>query len=321
MSNHRWYYSFWIALVLSCTQSSCQEQAHSHAETIPTFELNSSPMANAQLDTIPYNLTAPIAKINLPKVLEEVSAINHVEGPIFAMVQDEDGIIFLYDSEKEEIVEKIPFAKPGDYEGLATHEDKLYVLRSDGRIFELTDWRGGTPEVVQFKPNIPEDLDYEGLCWDPGTQSLLIAGKEPLGKGAAKSLRAVFSYSPASKKTSPFLSLDLEHIEASIQNPQFDDVDSKWAKKFDSESAGSFKPSAIYIHPISQKIYMISATGHLLLALDRNGQILAIERLKKSWLKQPEGICFTPDGNLWITSEGKDLPAVLMGFSYEQENH
>src|SRR5688572_19214995 len=55
----------------------------------------------------------------MPAVLAEISGLSHITGDQFATVQDEEGKIFIYNTQTSTIEKEIPFAGVGDYEGLA----------------------------------------------------------------------------------------------------------------------------------------------------------------------------------------------------------
>ena len=87
---------------------------------------------------------------------------------------------------------------------------------------------------------------------------------------------------------------------------------------FDSEEDFSFSPSAIAINPLTGNIYVTSSVGKMLLILDPEGQIMHIEKLSKKVHPQPEGLCFAPDGALYISNEGKgDHDGMIYRFNYK----
>ncbi|HUH29327.1 MAG TPA: hypothetical protein VLZ86_13970, partial [Gelidibacter sp.] len=76
----------------------------------------------------------------LPAELNEISGIVWIDDHTLACVQDENGVIYLYDLDEKSITEEIPFAGNGDYEGIALHDSNLYVMQSDGLLYEIKDW-------------------------------------------------------------------------------------------------------------------------------------------------------------------------------------
>jgi len=62
-------------------------------------------------------------------------------------------------------------------------------------------------------------------------------------------------------------------------------------------------------------MYLLAAEGARLLVLDRMGIIRTVARLDPKTFRQPEGICFAPDGTLFIASEGKDGKGYILKFA------
>jgi hypothetical protein len=71
------------------------------------------------------------------------------------------------------------------------------------------------------------------------------------------------------------------------------------------ESETSFHPSGIAMHPIHDEIYLISNIGKILVILDKYGKVLNVQDLNIKIFRQPEGICFSPSGDLFIANEGE----------------
>ena len=78
-----------------------------------------------------------------------------------------------------------------------------------------------------------------------------------------------------------------------------------------NESKFTFSPSGIAIHPMTGEMFVLSTAGRLLVVLSPEGEIVRIERMKKSLQPQPEGICFDSDGSLFIASEGDGGTALI----------
>jgi len=60
-------------------------------------------------------------------------------------------------------------------------------------------------------------------------------------------------------------------------------------------------------------------TREKLLILSKDGAKEALVDLSPSLYKQPEGICFTPDGNLFISSEGDGGDGYILKFDYKNK--
>ena len=71
----------------------------------------------------------------------------------------------------------------------------------------------------------------------------------------------------------------------------------------------SFKPSAIARHPITKDYFILSGTDNLLVVTDPLFNIKGAYKLDATLYKQAEGVCFSQNGDLFISNESakKDL--------------
>ena len=54
----------------------------------------------------------------------------------------------------------------------------------------------------------------------------------------------------------------------------------------------------------------------MLMVLDRNGKVLDLQDLDNKLFLQPEGICFSPQGDLFISNEGRGGKGYILKFKY-----
>lgn len=281
-----------IALALACRPGkSDHEEAPSDAPAL-------QPLA--------YDLAQPTARFDLPKTLREVSGLTFFRDNQLACVQDEDGDLFLFDVEKGKVTERLHFGPAGDYEGVEYANGNFYVLRSDGLIFVIrpdddTFRPGGvlfdgTRDVATLAPALPPGSDVEGLGYDPRTKRLLIALKET----PSETKRYVYFYDFGRKVAWKGLVLSPLKLEQEAGL---------------SGKDANLKLSGVAVHPKTGELYVLAAEGAKLLVLDRLGIIRSVARLDPNTFRQPEGLCFTPDGTLFIASEGKDGKGYLLKFT------
>jgi len=259
--------------------------------------------------SIVYNIKKPDEKHFLPYVLAEISGLSYKEGGNLLAVDDETGKVFEYDATKKEIVHSIEFAKPGDYEGVELINGKIYVMESDGDIYSFDYSKSKKVEAQKYENDLSRENDTEGLGYDPVTNSLLIVCKE---KGEVRQNNA---------KGRAVYSLNLDEAALS-ENPLFS-IRTKDLKKFWEENKDveyevgriKFKPSAIAFHPIEKRFYILSSVGKLLVVVNRNGSIQATYPISPRVLSQPEGLCFAPNGDMYISSEGEGDRGYILKFS------
>ncbi len=72
---------------------------------------------------VSYDFQNPTKSMILPENLKEISGLSFYKENQLACVNDEKGNVFIYDLQKENIVEKIEIGKKGDYEGIEVVEE------------------------------------------------------------------------------------------------------------------------------------------------------------------------------------------------------
>lgn len=237
-------------------------------------------------------------KWEMPNILEEVSGIVVMDSNRIACVQDEQGIIFIFNLKKDKIEEEIKFGGNGDYEGLAINGDDAYVLRSDGTIFEVSDFMTEHKGVRKFETELTARQNLEGLCLDAENNRLLLAIKSQ--EEDDKEHKGVYTFDLVNMRLDPepFFSIDLK-------DPIFEDVSVNQLTK-------KMRPAEIAIHPQTGEIYMIDGRQPKILILDKKGNPKELYLLDKRKFNQPEGMNFSKSGQLFISNEGHGNPANIL---------
>ena len=243
---------------------------------------------------IPYALDRPDAAFALPPELQEISGLTALGDAHLGAVQDEDGVLYVLDRETAQVVARHPFHDDGDYEGIEAVGEAVWVLRSDGTLYEVTERPDGTRARTRYGTPLGRACDAEGLGYDAAGGRLLIACKEEPGPELGR-VRAIYGFALGQKRLSspPAALLDRRRLDG----------------------AGSFKPSAVAVHPRSGRIYVISSVRKALAVLEPDGRLVAALALPDRLYPQPEGLAFFPDGTLFIASEGGAGAATLLRFS------
>ncbi len=265
-------------------------------------------------EKISYDLKSNYQTAYLPKELQEVSGVTVIDTSLLACVQDENAIIYLIDKNTFEVKEKFPFGKDGDYEGIAYVDGIMYVLRSDGILFEAGDYKTQIPKAVTYTTNIPAN-NNEGLCYDKFNNRLLIGCKNKSGKGAQfKNYREIYGFDLNKKQmiAKPIFKFNTEQIKKAVIAKGIK-LPTKEKKK-GAEEILRFTISAIAVHPTSKKLYLISSADKLLFVFDEKGNIENIETLDPFVFNKPEGIIFFENGDMVITNEGQDKRPTLLFF-------
>ena len=267
-----------------------------------------------------YDLSRPESVSILPDTLHEVSGLTDIDANTVACIQDENGVLFLYDLVSNTIKEQFQFHIDGDYEGVTRVGDAMFILRSDATLFEVDNYRRKDFTLHTYPTAIPAK-DNEGLCFDEAYHRLLIACKSKLGKGAEfKDKRAIYAFDLHTKQLlpEPVFEFDVQVIKefAAARNISLPQRTVKRSGEATTESLLKFKASAISVHPIRNELYLLSASDHFLFIFDMKGQVLHVEALDPKMFNKAEGITFMENGDMLISNEGQDHKPTLLLFKY-----
>lgn len=266
-----------------------------------------------------YDLTKPNLTLVLPDTLREISGIAELDSSTVACIQDENGILFIYDIVNNRIKKQISFYADGDYEGIARVNKTIYILRSDGTLFEISDYEAKDFKLTTHLTGIPTN-NYEGLCYDSDHDRLLIACKGKIEKGPEhKDKRAIYAFNLKTKSLikDPLFDLNVQTIKKFAIDQKIKLPTKSKKKGLITEPIIKFTISAIAIHPISKKLYLLSSSDHMIFILDLKGIIEFIEILDSTMFNKAEGITFLENGDLLITNEGQKKKPTLLRFAYK----
>ena len=272
-----------------------------------------------------YDLGNPSEIFDLPIDLEEISGISFYKKNKIACIEDERAIIYIFDTKKGEVTSKYEFlGKDDDYEDIEVVGDKTYVLRSDGTIFKLNKLeKKGKIRATKIKTILGKKNNTEGLAFEKSTNSLLIACKNSPSINKAEpyeGFKAVYRFDLKNDKLieKPAYLLDLSDSDSLYDTGTVGKFFIERAKKLGlTDGANYFHPSAIAIHPFDEsKIYLISSSKKLLIIMNKNGLIIDIHVLDKRIFNQPEGICFSKNGDLYISNEGDYGTGNILKFKF-----
>lgn len=251
---------------------------------------------NATEPSYQYDLKRPDHSWQLGIGLSEVSGNTWVDKDHLVLIEDLDPELYLLkvDGTNATVEKKISFAKTEkekfDIEDVTMVNNVVYAIWSHGILFRINNWNSTNPEVERIPTSLTKDNNTEGVCYDPVTKSLLIACKDDAGiPDEKKSAKAVYQFNMQSKQLDPkpFLVIHKHDFE-----------------KLAGEKL-QFNPSAIAVHPVTHNIYLLSTRDNKCMAVyNRDGKLISFQKIDESMMRQPEGICFAPDGKLYISTEG-----------------
>lgn len=265
-----------------------------------------------------YNYKVPSKRFVLHDTLREVSGITYIDSSTIACIQDENGIVFMYDLKQNKIIRQFTFNIDGDYEGICRVNQNLYILRSDGMLYEVSNYQNKKPTVKSWYTSVPAQ-NNEGLCYDKKHNRLLIGCKGKINKGAEyKDIRQVYEFNLATKQlnSKAVYTFSVSEIKAFAKNHQLHFHSKTTKNGKDTGPVIRFNTSEIAIHPISGDVYILSATDHALFIFNEAGTLQHIEQLDPVLFNKPEGITFFPNGDMIISNEAQAKKPTLLKFDY-----
>ncbi len=261
-----------------------------------------------------FDVNHPAQVIKLPGALKEISGITTLSKNKIACVQDEKGTVFVYDIHKDKLKESIAFGKNKDYEAIANVNDTIFVLRSNGTIYEIDSLESTDESVISYPTFLSKQNNCEGLCYDRAKNRLLVACKGRPEKGtAARSSKAVYAFDLTTKQLQPEPVLVINPYDI-IEMGRHAEQNNTFFNSFSGtvKNEDLFEPSEIAIENSTGNYFILSSVGKRLASFSSDGKLIAVVNLDPSIFKQPEGLAFTLNGEMIISDEGRNGKANLV---------
>ena len=247
----------------------------------------------------PYQLTQPDDHYTLPKALKEVSGLTYYQANQLLCIQDEEAVVYVFDTQKKQVVQEFGFGGYGDFEGIEYVGGEVYALESNGNLsrFKIGTGDDKSVQVGRTQTDLPPHTEVEGLGYDPKTKRLLIAVKNT---GKPSGGKPIYSFDLRYRLVFKDMQLNDEQLTGAGIDPK------------------TYKPAGIAVHPITGEWYVLSSADKRLIVTSRRGRIIASQPLDGKLFRQPEGICFAPNGDLFIASEGRGKKGYILKFAYQK---
>ncbi|MEO8764508.1 MAG: SdiA-regulated domain-containing protein [Ginsengibacter sp.] len=238
-----------------------------------------------------YDLNSPV-RVKLSDQLAEISGISFYsrDSSIFA-ISDESGNLFKIFWDRKMKINKWKFDKSRDFEDVVNHDSSFYILESNGNIQTLNfSAKGDT--IFKSKSVFPVsegvDNEFESIYFDPESGQLVMICKDC--EADKKKSVSAWNFDPQSGAYTPSpFSIDVHAIAQRIGDKDF-----------------KFKPSGATINPRTKEVWILASANQLLIVTDKKGTLKAVYTLNPVIFRQPEGIAFTPWGDLLISNEASD---------------
>ena len=202
-------------------------------------------------------------------------------------IKDEDGFFYKIYLNNNTVIRSWRFDKKRDFEELVLHDSIFYVLISNGDIESIKFDR--TDSIRTAKSQFPDSSnnknEFEAMYYDDSLQMLILLCKNCDGDGSKMVTAWGYNISTQSYAILPFA------IDPSLV-----------AQKMGVDKI-KLRPSGAAINPVTNELYILASLNNVILITDRNGTLIDLLKLDPAIYKQPEGIAFTPSGDLIITNE------------------
>ena len=240
-------------------------------------------------DTPFYNLSSPKI-IELNPALDEISGLAYYakDTSVFGII-DEAGILYKIPLKYPDKVSSWEFGKKRDYEDMVLIDSSFYVLVSNGDVVKIMFQKDSVfTEKMDFPNASKKKNEFESLIKINDSTLAIIC------KSCDDDKKSFFS--------SYLLNLkDTAEPYKTYINFSTEGIVSKTGMQ------GHFKASAAAVNPLSGDLYIISAIQSLLLITSPEGKFKEVYKLNPEIYKQPEGITFTPQGDMVISNEFSEI--------------
>ena len=250
-----------------------------------------------------YDVNKP-EKFGVSASLNEISGIAFLKGSVESAlaVEDEKGKLYQFSIGKDNVLIS-KFAKKGDYEDVTIlNNNTVVVLKSGGSLMEfpIADIGKETIDAVKEYDSILPPGEYEGLFAADGK------------------LFALCKNCPGDKEKIEVSVYTLEQANGALGVTNTFKINISMVQPA-GEAKTKFHPSAIAKHPLTREWFIVSSVNKLLLVLDEQWKVKDYFPLDPSLFKQPEGMAFSNNGDLYISNEGAGGAANILLFRYKAQ--
>jgi hypothetical protein len=235
-------------------------------------------------------LDTPPAAHWLPARLREISGLALTDDGRLLTHDDERAVVYEVDA-RGTLRKGFGLGDPialGDFEGIATARGLVYLVTSDGMIYETSE--GGSNERTRYEAydtGLGGRCEVEGLAFDPDRDALLLACKN-LRDEALEGSVAIFGWSFVTRSIVPHpILVDMRALTGPI-------------------GVRRFQPSGIARVEATGTYLLLAGPQAAVAEISPTGDVLTVRRLDPTRHPQAEGIAVTADGRLAIADEGGD---------------
>ena len=235
-------------------------------------------------------LGGAVARWVLPDKLREISGLALTDDGRLLGHGDERGHVFEIDYRRGVVVKEFTLVRDGqavkaDFEGITVANGAVYLLASDGTIYEFKEGADGDRvPFTRYDPGLQASCEFEGVAFDKAINSLLLACKKVHDKSRKDSL-VVFRWKLAGDSATR-----LSHFSVPL------------ALAIGANGWDGLHPSDITVEPVHHNYVLIASREHAIVELTPSGAVVFSRPLPGEH-PQAEGVAITADSLLIISDE------------------
>lgn len=244
------------------------------------------------------NLPCKEYDLNNPRVMKlgdnlvQISGISFYpkDSSVFA-ISDESGSLFKIHNDNADMTTQWKFGDAHDFEDIYLRDSSFYILASNGNIETLKFSQKGDT-IYRRESTFPaadkKKNKFESIYYDENQAKLILVCKSC--EEDKKSTVSAWSFDPVTEAYTPDkFSLDVKSIAKRVEEDKL-----------------KLKPSAVAVNPSTKDLWILASENQILIVTDNKGATKEVYTLDPKIFPQPEGIAFTPWGNLIISNEAGD---------------
>ena len=230
----------------------------------------------------------PVATLPLPAELREVSGLAAIDATQVHAVADEVATVYTVDIGNGAITGKFSLGKPkikGDFEGLAVSNGDLYLVTSDGLIYQTRmQPQQKRPDFAVFDTGLKHDCEIEGIAADAEGALILACKRSAMDPDRKRLVLYRWHQGDRPGTLRPWREIPVDSA-------------GKCGTK-------TFAAAGLEYDSATGVLLVVDSRHARVLEVGGDGTVRACHALPKGRHRQPEGIALMPDGRLVIADEG-----------------
>jgi len=260
--------------------------------------------------TFNYDLYFPNAKLST-REMREISGMAWYGDNQFMCIQKEEGLVYVLDMDKDEVVERYKIPSTGINMGIAALNSQAFVVKDDGVIYGKIHLDSKDIKTVRRYTYLPQNCNVTGMAFDEKNYRFLILTNAYIKDGKDDKVhKAIYEIHPERVRDSAVLAygLDVRKLKQLQGNQNSSVAFGNFNRPDPRLKKSEFKPTAIAVHPITNNIYLLSShmnNNQLVVLHPKDGALLHLQDLDVKIFNKAQGMTFDPKGNLYISSVDK----------------